>query len=81
MYALQDSIDRCFKDRGPIQQLIDQLRKGEVDPMIDDFLIINVGVASVRAHGLEGERQRRGKGKAKNVSPAHQMAIVAATGR
>ena len=40
-----------FKDGTPIQELIDQLRKKYVDPMIDDFLIINVGVASVRAHG------------------------------
>ena len=51
VWALQESIGRRFQNGAPIQKLIDQLDKNKVDPMTDDFLIINVGVASLRVHG------------------------------
>lgn len=48
VWALQESISSTFRNGQPLDNLIEKLRNSAVDPMTDDFLILNVAVAKIR---------------------------------
>ncbi|CAK0892228.1 unnamed protein product [Prorocentrum cordatum] len=48
VWSLQESISGTFKDGSRLEQLVKELKDGKVDPMTDDFLVLNVASAKVR---------------------------------
>ena len=51
VWCLQNSIRNRFRDGRPIQQLVDKLRTGVADPMLDEELIISVAKVNIRTQG------------------------------